>query len=162
MPRLSVTLRPYTHSDKPKMLSRAAAFFGRTGGGRDRIARESLREWRRKPNELYLIAQDKTDVGFLCLGFRGSNVAWINYIYVDEAFRRRGIATAAIAAAEAIVQSRKGYDALCMDVDPRNAGALRLYHRLGYGTLSLLTVRKNFTGGAKEKSINILGFDFQY
>jgi len=159
---MDVALRPYTHADKPAMLRRAAAFFGRMDGGRDRLTRETLREWRKKPNELYLIARGGADVGFLCLGFRGSNVAWINYLYVDEAFRRQGVATAAIAAAEGIVRSRKGYDALCMDVDPRNGNALRLYHSLGYDTLSILTVRKNFGGGAKEESTDILGFDFQY
>jgi len=155
-----VTLRLYARPDKPAMLRRAAAFFGRMGG--DRIARETLREWLKKPSEVYLIARDGEDVGFLCLGFRGSNVAWINYIYVDEALRGQGIATAAICAAEGIVLSRRGYNALCMDVDPRNAAALRLYHRLGYDTLSMLTVRKNFGSSAKEESANILGLEFQY
>jgi len=137
-------------------------FFGRMDGGRDSLTRQTLREWLKKPNELFLIVRDNKDVGFLCLGFRGANVAWINYLYVDEALRGQGIATAAIYAAEGIVLSRKGYNALCMDVDPRNGAALRLYHRLGYDTLSMLTVRKNFTGCAKEESANILGFEFQY
>jgi len=160
MPCPAVILRPYTLSDKPAMLRRAAAFFGRAGS--DNLARETLREWLKKPNEVYLIARDEVDVGFLCLGFRGSNVAWINYLYVDEALRGQGIATAAIYAAEKIVLSRRGYNALCMDVDPHNAAALRLYHRLGYDTLSMLTVRKNFGGGAKEESMHVLGFEYRY
>jgi len=157
---MPILLRPYARSDKPAMLRRAAAFFGRTGS--DNLACKTLREWLKKPNEVYLIERDGEDAGFLCLGFRGSNVAWINYIYVDEALRGQGIATAAIYAAERIVLSRNGYNALCLDVDPRNAAALRLYHRLGYDTLSTLTVRKNFGGGAKEEPANILGFEFQY
>jgi len=129
------------------MLRRCALFFGRTDGGRDRLTRETLREWRRGQNQLYLITCGGRDAGFLCLGFRGGNVAWINYIFVDEELRGQGIASAAIAEAEIIVLARKGCNALCMDVNPRNADALRLYHRLGYDVLSMVTVRKNFLGG---------------
>jgi len=159
---MPIVLRPYTRADKPAMLRRAAAFFGRMDGGRDSLTRQTLREWLKKPSEVYLIVRNGENAGFLCLGFRGSNVAWINYIYVDEAHRGQGIATAAIYAAERLVLSRKGYNALCMDVDPRSAAALRLYHRLGYDTLSMLTVRKNFGCGSKEESMHILGFEFQY
>ena len=156
---MPVTLQRYTRADKPETLRRIALFFGGISG---KTARANLREWRRKPNELYVIQRDGAQAGFLCLGFRGSNVAWINYIYVDEGLRGQGIASAAIAAAEGIVRARKGYDALCMDVDPRNGDALRLYHRLGYDTLSMVTVRRNFGGSGKDQETNLLGLDFRY
>ena len=69
-------------------------------------------------------------------------MAWIEDLYVAKPFRKQGIATEAIHLAETIVQSRSGYTAICFDVVPRNEAALRLYHRLGYDCLSLLTVRK--------------------
>ena len=152
-------LRRCARRDRRAILPRIAAFFGGTSA---KTARANLREWRRKPNELYTIWHEGADAGFLCLGFRGANVAWVNYIYVDEDLRGQGIASEAIAAAEKIVLSRRGYDALCMDVDPRNDAALRLYHRLGYDTLSLVTVRKNLSLRKNEMALDLLGIKFQY
>ena len=162
MEKQVVILRRYTRADKRDMLRRTALFFGRTDGGRDKLTRETLRGWRRKPNEVYLIEHGKAVAGFLCLGFRGGNVAWMDYIFVDEALRGQGIAAAAVMAAENIVQARKGYNALCVDIKPSNSNALRLCSRLGYDTLSLLTLRKNFNGGTTTQTVNLLEMELRY
>jgi len=125
-------------------------------------AREPLAEWLLLPNRLFVIMDDAVSVGFVRINNRGPNVAWIEDIYVDTAHRGRGIASAAIAAAEVIVMQTPGYTAVCMDVSPRNENALRLYHKLGYVDLPLVTVRKELYGGRRDKPIQFLGMEFKY
>ena len=61
---------------------------------------------------------------------------------MDEGLRRQGIASKAIGLVEEVLQKR-GVEGICMDVIPDNIPALRLYHRLGYDRLSIVTVRKD-------------------
>ena len=106
--------------------------------------------------------EDELDVGFLRLKFRGDIVAWIEDIYVDEEWRGRGIASRAIHEAERIVQDTPGYEAVCIDVVPRNADALRLYHKLGYLDLSIITLRKELYAQKRDKPVHLLGMEFRY
>ena len=48
-----------------------------------------------------------------------------------------------------------------MDVIPDNIPALRLYHRLGYDRLSIVTVRKDMQPFASERIEQIGGMDFR-
>jgi len=152
------TLRFYTPEDEFAIALRIKAYFGSSR----KMARETLHDWRQPPNELYLITHHEQIAGFLRLGFRGANVAWIEDIFVDENLRGQGIASAAIAAAEEIVRARPGYTALHLEVVPRNENALRLYHHLGFDSLSYVTLRKNFDGSKKDRTVNLLGLNLRY
>ena len=77
-------------------------------------------------------------------------------------FWRQGIATEAIRLAEGIVRAKPGYTALCLDVVPRNESALRLYHKLGFDSLSLLTLRKELGENKRDRRENLLGLTFRY
>jgi len=153
-----VTLRTYTPAEEPAILRCIQAYFG---NGPD-MARETLEEWLMPPNKLYFVVRGGQAAGCLRLGFRGGNVAWIEDIFVDENLRGQGIASAAIAAAEDIARARPGYTAMHMEVVPRNESAMRLYHKLGYDSLSLITLRKNFDDSKKEKTVNLLGLELRY
>ena len=126
------------------------------------LAEETLSEWTDIDNELYLINLDNNFVGFLHIGYRGENVAWIEDIFVDENMRRKGIATEAIKIAEYIFREKAGYTAICFDVAPRNNSALYLYHKLGYDSLSILTIRKELYGNKNDKIETIFGLEFKY
>ncbi len=76
--------------------------------------------------------------GFCSLSFAfsteaGGTVLLIEEIYVDEAFRGRGLAS------EMIAFVRAAYDASVkryrLEVMPENAAAIRLYERLGFAAL---------------------------
>ena len=153
-----IILRPYTPTEEFRILSLIQAYFG-SGPG---MAYETLGEWLRPPNAIYFITRDGQAVGLLRLGFRGGNVAWVEDIFVDEKLRRQGIASEAIALAEDIVRARSGYTALHLEVVPRNENALRLYHQLGFDSLSLVTLRKNFDGSKKDRSVSLLGLELRY
>ncbi|MDO5676722.1 MAG: GNAT family N-acetyltransferase [Propionibacteriaceae bacterium] len=55
----------------------------------------------------------------------------LNHLQVREEARGRGVGTALIEAAEALVRDR-GIDRIAVGVDDDNPDAARLYHRLGY------------------------------
>ena len=125
-------------------------------------SRLTLAEWQAPPNALFVIIEADIAVGFVRINYRGGNVAWIEDIFVDSAHRGKGIAPSAIAAAEDIVQNVPGYTAICMDVSPRNAHAIRLYHKLGYTDLSLVTLRKEFSESTRDRPVHLLDLDFKY
>lgn len=76
--------------------------------------------------------------------------------------RGQGIATESIHMAEEIKKSHLGYTSICFDVVPRNTEALRLYHKLGYDNLSMITVRKELYENHRDKAEIFLGLDFRY
>ena len=167
-----ITLTPYTEEMKSPLISWIADFYGFHAAllrGESEItekeyieAEKTLRTWLQPAHEVFGIQLRQTLVGFLHIGYRGETVAWIEDLYVAKPFREQGIATEAIHLTETIVQSRPGYTAICFDVVPRNEAALRLYHRLGYDCLSLLTVRKELYASDRDKTETLLGLEFRY
>ncbi len=170
-----VKLVPYDASYEAVTLNRISNFFGFhkslvqtassgsvASNADTEDSRLMLREWQVHPNALFMIINDDASVGFVRINYRGPNVAWIEDIFVDAAHRGRGIASAAIASVEAIIMNTPGYTAVCLDVSPRNESALRLYHKLGYTDLSLITIRKEFGNSQREKPIRLLSLDFKY
>ena len=170
-----IKLVPYNPSFESVTLSRISKFFGFHHSlvpptteemchpiTSDDDSRSTLDEWLIEPNALFIILNNDVSVGFIRINYRGSNVAWIEDVFVDTNHRRHGIASAAIAAVESIIMNTPGYTAVCLDVSPRNENALHLYHKLGYIDLSLITVRKEFADSKRDKPVRILGLDFNY
>ena len=150
---MDVILQLYTDDYKEDIVQCIAQFFGfhmglssgNTIGNIDtNVAEQNLKDWTTRDNQLYVIVYANVVVGFLRIGYRGGNVAWIEDVFVKEDFRNRGIATESIRQAERIIKNTPPYNAVCFDVVPRNMDAIKLYHKLGYQTLSLVTVRKDF------------------
>ena len=54
-----------------------------------------------------------------------------------------------------------GYTAVCMDVVSRNTEALNLYQKLGYDTLSLITVRKELGENHRTDTADVFGYKFR-
>lgn len=127
-------------------------------------AAQALTDWQGETDTLYVILFYGNSVGFLHIRARGPEVVWIEDIYVDKIFRGRGIASQAIVQAENMARE-KGFEAISIDVVPRNGDAVRLYHRLGYTSLALVTVRKELKEETKEKRdqrLDLLGYEFKY
>ena len=125
------------------------------------MAEQNLKDWTSGDNELFVILFEGKSVGFLRIGYRGGNVAWIEDVFVDEDYRNKGIATNSILQAEEIIKSHLPYNAVCFDVVPNNMEALKLYHKLGYDTLSLVTVRKELKHCNRGRNETILGLKFK-
>lgn len=165
-----VTLIPFSDKYRAEIIGRISDFFGfhsslltdghtLTDDDYEEAAK-TLHEWQAEDHELYVIEYDRHVTGFLHLWYKGPSVAWIEDIYVDEAYRLKGIATEAISKAEEIVKQKPNFTALCLDVASRNGKALRLYHKLGYDSISLITLRKEFGANKRDKRATFSGMDF--
>lgn len=165
-------LKQYTNEYRHETITRIAKFFGfhmsllnEDGIVKDidyKTAEENLKNWITEGSELYLIFNQNISVGFLRIGYRGNNVAWIEDIFIDEQYRNQGIATESIRQAEKIIAQNPQYTAICLDVAPKNKSALSLYYKLGYDELSIITVRKELNDD-KSSTIyeRILGYNFK-
>lgn len=143
------------------------AFHGGLVGEQDQAAaevgqacEEILAGWQSGRSFLYVVLWEGSYAGFIRLDYRGDKVAWLEDLYVRPALRNRGIASCAIKLAEEIVAAQPGYTALCMDVVPRNDQALGLYYRLGYDTISLVTLRKEFGQNPRDRRAPFLGREY--
>ncbi len=123
-------------------------------------ALEDIIAWTAEAHDLFVIMKSGQPVGFLHLNMRGSTVCWIEDIFVAEEYRRHGIASAAIGLAENLLKER-GVKGVSMDVVPDNLPALRLYHRLGYNRLSIITIRKDFDTFETVRTEEIAGLPFR-
>ncbi len=158
---METTLRLYDGASEKTMIGFIIAFFRVHHSQIDeKQARENLADWVKEDHELYDILCDGTQVGFVHLNWRGATVCWIEDIFVEDGFRRQGIATKAIGLVEEELKKR-GVEGICMDVIPDNISALKLYHRLGYDRLSIVTVRKDMLPFETERREQIGGMDFR-
>lgn len=158
---MEIQLKRYDNTSENAMLRSIIAFFRvHHSQVNDTEAREVLADWTKEDHELYDILGDGMPVGFVHLNWRGAAVCWIEDIFVEEGLRRQGIASKAIGLVEDVLQKR-GVEGICMDVIPDNIPALRLYHRLGYDRLSIVTVRKDMQPFATERREQIGGMDFR-
>lgn len=112
-------------------------------------------------HRLYVILQDGQDVGFVHLYRAGPIVMELADIFVDKERRGQGIATRAIALAEQKAKEEPGVEAMVLQVVTRNEDALRLYHCLGYDTMSMVTLRKEFYENRRDRKADFLGMTFR-
>ncbi|AGL20033.1 GNAT family N-acetyltransferase [Actinoplanes sp. N902-109] len=101
----------------------------------ERSVAENLPQGPRTPGQLVRKAVvDGQEVGWIWVSLPGSMVpamAWISEVTVDAGFRRRGFGAAIVTAAERELTER-GIPRVGLNVFGGNAGARRLYERLGY------------------------------
>lgn len=142
-PEQSVALIPYA-PDHADTLAKFVVSFWRTHHSTvsDDDAMNMLTDWCKDDHRLFTITQHHQIVSFLRTHNSSPTVCWIDDIYVDLPHRRQGVAGQAIALLEAALRA-EGCTSFCMEVVPDNIPAMRLYHRLGYDRLSLVTMRKD-------------------
>lgn len=168
---MNIQLIPFAPAYSQQLKLDIADFFAFHGGlvGQQEEAQsevqsemeEVLLNWQKGRSALYVILLNEEYAGFLRLDYRGDQVAWIEDLYVRPAWRGQGVASQSIALAEKIVAAKPGYTAVCMDVAPRNDSALRLYYRLGYDSVSLITLRKEFGDNPRDRKVQILDREFR-
>lgn len=163
-----INLVPYNENYKNAVINYIISFFGfhsaingQTNTPELTQTKENIEIWTSEKHELYIIESANAPVGFIHIWYKGGNVAWIEDVFVDEAYRGQGIGSQAINSAEEIIKQKSGYTAVCMDVVPRNKAALATYHKLGYDTLSLITVRKELGENQRNDTTDILGHTFK-
>ena len=127
------------------------------------LAEEDLEDWLGEDESRVLfIEEEGAEAGFLVLKTHGGSVVWIENLYVTKELRNRGIASRAIALAEKYAADVMKAPAICMDVIPQNESALKLYHSLGYRTISMVTLRKSIHDSETKRDdpVQFLGYEF--
>ena len=122
--------------------------------------RSILRDWMKEKSQLFVIVRDDAAVGFLRTHNSSPTVCWIDDIYVDASQRGEGIASEAIRQLEKRLLT-DGCRSFCMEVVPDNLPAMRLYHRLGYDRLSVITMRKDYEAFETERVERIAGLQMR-
>ena len=156
-----ITLTPYQEEHRSNTLKRIGAFWGFHRDLVNKIEQQDseeenssllqdLKNWTSEDHWLFVILQEI-----------GPIVMQLEDIFVDEAMRGRGIASKAIALAEQEAQKIPGIEAMSLQVVTRNEAAMRLYHKLGYDTMSMVTLRKEFGENHRDQKAEFLGMTFQ-
>ena len=130
---------------------------------------KTLRDMLCSPSATQLVAcrgaEDSTDVIATCAvaarepsGSALPRRAHISDLYVEESCRRAGVATALVADALALARAR-GLDCVTLEVETDNAGARRLYEKLGFRGESLRSPLAFFKYGTWAWNKDILQLD---
>ena len=130
---------------------------------------KTLRDMLCSPSATQLVAcrgaEDSTDVIATCAvaarepsGSALPRRAHISDLYVEESCRRAGIATALVEDALALARAR-GLDCVTLEVETDNAGARRLYEKLGFRGESLRSPLAFFKYGTWAWDKDILRLD---
>lgn len=100
-----------------------------------------------------------------CVGYLVCRVeapcVWVESIFVQEAYRRRRIATLLLREAEALAKSY-GEETLYFNVHPNNRGMIAFLRRHGYTVLNLIEIRKPYAGENPSAVIRVGENDFDY
>ena len=56
---------------------------------------------------------------------------------------------------------KEGIEAMTIEVVTRNEAALHLYHKLGYDTMSMVSLRKEFGENRRDRQAEFLGLRFR-
>ena len=128
---------------------------------------KTLRDMLCSPSATQLVAcrGDSTDVIATCAvaarepsGSALPRRAHISDLYVEESCRRAGIATALVSDALALARAR-GLECVTLEVEADNAGARRLYEKLGFRGESLRSPLAFFKYGTWAWNKDILRLD---
>lgn len=166
-----IELVRYSEQYRRATLRRIAAFWGFHSGlvgieeelseEEDSSVTQDLQNWTGEDHNLFVILRDGANVGFVHLHKIGPIVMQLEDLFVDESMRGQGIATRAIALAEREAQKVEGIEAMTIEVVTRNEAALRLYHKLGYDTMSMVSLRKEFGENRRDRQAEFLGLRFR-
>ncbi|HTP54870.1 MAG TPA: GNAT family acetyltransferase [Thermoplasmata archaeon] len=131
-------IRPFEPQDEDAVVS----LWDRCGLVRPQ--NDPRKDIRRKLNvrpDLFLVGVlDKHVVGTVMAGYEGHR-GWMNYLAVDPAHQRRGLARELVAAAERrLIES--GCPKINLQIRATNLGVIEFYRRLGYATDDVVSMGK--------------------
>ncbi len=105
----------------------------------------------------YLICLDNQVAGFIFVNEKYGYFNNIEYLYIKEEFRGKGLASYALK--QVIMQvGSKNNSRVQIEVSPMNLKALRLYHKMGFNHIDTLTLSTSLDGQTTEMKINELTF----
>lgn len=105
----------------------------------------------------YLIIYDSNIAGFIFVYDKYGYVNNIEYLYIKEEYRGKGLASFALRAVmEKVLE--KGSPRVQIEVSPYNRKGLKLYHRLGFNHIDTLSLSTSLPG--KKRKMEFSGLEF--
>lgn len=104
-----------------------------------------------------LLIEDQNIIGFFYVRYGGQRAAWLEDLFIEEAYRGRGYGKGAM---KLLDDHMKAQNILAMFVDviPRNVTALQMYVDCGFDHLNMIQLRKNYDPSLnKLETLEILG-----
>ncbi len=108
---------------------------------------------------IYLVENNKEIVGYMLLRIDGC--VWVEHIYVDPNYRRKGAASLLYDKAEEISKGM-GEDTVYNYVHPNNDAMMSFLRNKGYTVLNLVEVRKPYKNEELNKKYKIGNNEFDY
>lgn len=123
-------------------------------------ALEELESFSKDENyPIYLCLENKKVIGYMVLKIDG--VIWVEQIYVDETYRRKGVASLLYEEAERI-SKEIGEDTLFNCVHPNNDAIISFLKSKGYTVLNLIEIRKPYKDEKIKTIIKVGNNEFDY
>lgn len=122
--------------------------------------REEILDFLTAGYPVYAAEEDGRLVGYIVCRVDGG-VLWVEQLYVDGGYRRRGAASLLFDEAEALAQSL-GEDTAYNYVHPNNDGMIAFLRSKGYSVLNLIEIRKPYKGEQPSQTIQVGGNIFDY
>lgn len=123
-------------------------------------AQEEVLEYLKADFPVYAAVEDAKYVGYMVCRVEAPCV-WVESIYVDAEYRRKGIASALFAEAEKLAISY-GEETVYNYVHPNNNGMICFLKRQGYSVLNLIEIRKPRAGEILKQKIQVDSNLFDY
>lgn len=121
---------------------------------------ETLKHWQSK-GTVYNVYFEDNVAGFFYIRSGGQDVAWLEDLFILEAFRGKGIGKKTFAMLDELMK-QKGVKAMFVDVIPRNASAIGFYLDCGFDHLNMIQLRKNYDERLnKADKIEVLGYELK-
>jgi len=136
------------------------SFSGVSAQGDVNAAKEELLEYFQAGYPVYAAAEDGALRGYIVCRTE-DGLVWVEQLYVEPAFRRRGIASALFDRAEALA-FEKGEDTVFNYVHPNNDAVIRFLRAKGYTVLNLIEIRKPYRDEKPKRTIDVNGYRFDY
>ena len=124
------------------------------------MAKEELLEYFQAGYPIYAAEESDTFVGYVVCRTQ-DGLVWVEQLYVDPAFRRRGIASRLFEQAEALALEN-GEETVFNYVHPNNDAVIRFLRARGYTVLNLLEIRKPYRDEKPRRTIDVNGYRFDY
>ena len=124
------------------------------------MAKEELLEYFQAGYPIYAAEESDTFVGYVVCRTQ-DGLVWVEQLYVDPAFRRRGIASRLFEQAEALALEN-GEETVFNYVHPNNDAVIRFLRARGYTVLNLLEIRKPYRAEKPRRTIDVNGYRVDY
>ncbi len=123
-------------------------------------ARRELAEYLEAGYPVYAAFDGQTPTGYMVLRIEEPNV-WVESLFVEEAYRRRGVASGLYRLAEEAA-SQRGEDTVFNYVHPNNDGMIAFLRSKGYTVLNLIEIRKPYRNEKLTATIRVNDQPFDY